>query len=120
MHEDQIDRLTAEESRRESLFDAVHKRLQEVEKEIPALLDEARSIRASKEMWENFRISSQKWAELEGINARVDSLIKEHGVLEGIVDRRDARRWRWVQLLIGGSIAGAVASLVQKLVSVIF
>jgi hypothetical protein len=34
----------------------------------------------------------------------MDSLVREHAVLEGILDRRDARRWRQVQFLVGGAV----------------
>ncbi|NBD11842.1 hypothetical protein [Corallococcus silvisoli] len=117
MQKEQIEQLTEETDRRDQLFIAVEERLAEVEKEIPRLLAEARSIRTNKEMWENFRLSSEKWGELEGLSVRLDALIKEHAVLEGIKDRRDVRRWRWIQLLVGGSAAGAVAAIVQRLIA---
>ncbi|CAM3462839.1 hypothetical protein G4177_06245 [Corallococcus sp. ZKHCc1 1396] len=88
---DEIDRMHAEDDRRAKLRAAVKARLAEIEAELPGVIREVSTLQNINRVWGDHGLTGSSLTELDSRIKRRDTLIAEHSVLEGLLERHPTR-----------------------------
>ncbi|NMO16158.1 hypothetical protein HPC49_10650 [Pyxidicoccus fallax] len=106
----QFNQWLASVARSRKMRGAVRERIAGIEHDIGTELDKAQDYRRRLPFWKgDIGETERLQKELARAASRIEDLVKEHAVLEGILDRRSARLWRWGQIL-GATLFGAIAT----------
>ncbi|HLL06756.1 MAG TPA: hypothetical protein VK539_39650 [Myxococcaceae bacterium] len=115
------DEMQKRDERSAKFKKAVRERIFMLEEEIPNALEELHKLRdemASLESWgpgwAKAGMTAPEWRQkVDAQGTRIESLFRELAALEGGIERRDVRSWRWVTL--GLSLVALVSTMLQWL-----
>lgn len=114
------DKMYEDDARERRIRGSVVARIEKLEKEFPKALEELDKLRESylslTEI-EGFKANVEaRRQQMEKQSAIVSSLLKELADLEGFIDRRDARKWRVVQLVVSLGVGTLLGTFLQRFV----
>lgn len=101
---------------KKTLNEAVRKRITDVEALIETQLSMVANLQENQHSYELHQGLAATREKQEREKVRLKDLIDEHAVLESILDRSAARRWRWLQLLQLAGLSAIGGSLFQALI----